>query len=195
MCLAPQFGVWGGKVGGYGIAYRAYHDGFRFSPGSCQGRERASNEPSRVANNCSLARVQRRSFALSFFYLFLLFPFLPISGLFSRSFPSLFRPCDSLFQRPAPNLKKARSLARSLSSPDSFSPHSQRSMTVATLTVSNLQRSLSRLAPSPNPRPSSSPAMIPVFPPSDLSGTKFNLSSDKTFPMPHISCMPVINIR
>ena len=114
MCLAPQFGAWGKKAGGTVSRIALITDRFRFSPGSCQDRERASNEPSRVANNCSLALVQRRSFALALF----LISFISFSPNFwalltFRSFTYLFRLCDSLFQRPAPNLKKGRSLVRS----------------------------------------------------------------------------------
>jgi len=60
-------------------------------------------------------------------------------------------------------------------------------MTVATLPAPNLQHSLSCLSLSSNPRPSASPAVITVFPPSNLSGTKSNLSSHKAFPIPHLS--------
>ena len=64
--------------------------------------------------------------------------------------------------------------------------------TVATLPLSGLQRSLPCLSLSSYPRSSSSPAMIQVFPPQDLSSTKSNLSPDSSSPIPQISCTPVI---
>lgn len=63
-------------------------------------------------------------------------------------------------------------------------------MTVATLPLSNIL-SCSSLSSS---RPSSSPAMIHVFPPQDLSGTMSNPSPDSSSPIPHISCTSVITI-
>ena len=61
------------NVGGTVSRIALITDRFRFSPRSCQGRERASNEPRRVA--CWLASNEDRSLALSFF-IFYFFYFL-----------------------------------------------------------------------------------------------------------------------
>jgi hypothetical protein len=79
--------------------------------------------------------------------------------------------------------------------PELLSPHSPGSMTVATLPLSNVQRSLSCLSLSSHSRPSSSPAMIQLFPPQDLSSTNSNLASPvRSSPTSHIPRSPIFTI-
>jgi hypothetical protein len=156
---------------------RVSKDGFRSSPGGCQGQvKRASRVASRWLargpTTIVLARSHRFSLLDPSLVTFVWLPFSPSRFLVSE-------------RRPQP---KEGSLARS-----TLPPHSPASMTVAALPLSNIQRSFS-FSPLSSSRPSSSPATIHVFPPQDRSGTMPNISPDSSSPIPHISCTSVISI-
>ena len=105
-----------------------------------------------------------------------LFSFLDPSLVTFVCFP--FRTCDFSFRRAVLNLKKALSLAF----PSRLALPAQPRI--------HLFRARLSLSPS---RPSSSPAMIHVFPPKDLSGAMSNL--DMSSPIPHnVSCTSVVTI-